>query len=100
MSGYRLIVPPYWAWRSAGGPLGIARYVGAGPAACLVPALSIEVDHELDEDGSRPAGRVWLVRMRRSRREVVVASDLGRPSAGHLADLIGPLRRAQGGAME
>ena len=44
------------------------------------------------------------MRMRRGRREVVVASELGRPSADHLAgqiaDLIGPLRRAGGGAME
>jgi hypothetical protein len=66
--------------------------------------LSVEVDHDLDEDGGRPAGRVWLVRMRRGRREVVVASELGRPSADHLAgqiaDLISPLRRAEGGGME
>ncbi len=67
-------------------------------------ALSVEVDHDLDEEGARPAGRVWLVRIRRGRRDVVVASELGRPSADHLAgqiaDLIGPLRRAEGGAME
>jgi hypothetical protein len=67
-------------------------------------ALSVEVDHDLDEDDGRPAGRVWLVRMRRGRREVVVASELGRPSADHLAgqiaDLISPLRRAEGGGME
>jgi hypothetical protein len=67
-------------------------------------ALTVEVDHDLDEDGGRPAGRVWLVRIRRGRREVVVASELGRPSADHLAgqiaDLISPLHRAEGGAME
>jgi len=66
--------------------------------------LSVEVDHDLDEDGGRPAGRVWLVRMRRGRREVVIASELGRPSADHLAgqiaDLIGPVRRAGGSGME
>ena len=67
-------------------------------------ALCVEVDHGLDENCGRPAGRVWLVRMRRGRREVVVASDLGRPSADHLArqiaDLIGPLQRAKGGVVE
>jgi hypothetical protein len=66
--------------------------------------LRVEVDHELDEDGGRPTGRVWLVKMRRGRREVIVASELGRPSADHLAGqiaaLIGPRRRAEGGAME
>jgi len=66
--------------------------------------LSVEVAHELDKDGRRPAGRVWLVKMRRGRCEVVVASELGRPSADHLAgqiaDLISPRRRAEGGAME
>ena len=66
--------------------------------------LTVEVDHELDEDGGRPAGRVWLVKMRRGRREVVVASELGRPSADHLAGqiaaLIGPRRQAEGGAIE
>ncbi len=66
--------------------------------------VSVEVDHELDEDGCRPAGRVWLVKMRRGRREVIVASELGRPSADHLAgqiaELISPRRRAEGGAME
>lgn len=74
----------------------------AGPSRSGV--LSVEVDHELDEDGGRPAGRVWLVKMRRGRSEVIVASELGRPSADHLAgqiaELIGPRRRAEGGAME
>jgi hypothetical protein len=66
--------------------------------------LRVEVDHELDEGGGRPAGRVWLVKIRRGRREVVVATELGRPMADHLAgqiaDLISPLRRAKRGAME
>lgn len=67
-------------------------------------ALSVEVDHDGDELNGRPTGRVWLVRMRRGSNDVVVASELGRPSADHLAgqisQLIGGRRRAQGGAME
>ena len=70
----------------------------AGPAA-----LCVEVDHEPDENGGRPAGRVWLVRMRRGKRTVIVATELGRPSAEHLAsqiaDLIGR-RRTKGGAID
>jgi hypothetical protein len=66
--------------------------------------LSVEVDHEGDQAAGRPTGRVWLVRMRRGRNEVVVASELGRPSADHLAGQISQLidrrRRAQGGAMK
>jgi hypothetical protein len=67
--------------------------------------LTVEVDHETDEeDGGRPTGRVWLVRMRRDRSEVIIATELGRPSADHLAaqiaDLIGSRRKAGGGAME
>jgi hypothetical protein len=67
-------------------------------------ALSIEVDHDGDDSNGRPTGRVWLVRMRRGSNDVVVASELGRPSADHLAgqisQLIGGRRRAQRGAME
>lgn len=46
--------------------------------------LVVEVDHEQTDD-ARPAGRVWLVRLRRGSRAVTVASELGRPSADHLA---------------
>ena len=54
--------------------------------------LAVEVDHEHDgEDRRRPVGRVWLVKMRRGRNEVVVARDLGRPSADHLASQIAEL---------
>jgi hypothetical protein len=56
------------------------------------------------EDDGRPVGRVWLVRLRRGARSVVVASELGRPSADHLARQIAGLlpsrRGAEGGAME
>lgn len=63
----------------------------------------MEVDHEPVEDGARPVGRVWLVRLRRGNRQVVVAAELGRPSADHLAnqiaDVVSP-RRAKGAAMD
>jgi len=66
--------------------------------------LSVEVDYEGDPCAGRPTGRVWLVRMRRGNNDVVIATELGRPSADHLAgqisQLIGGRRRAQGGAME
>lgn len=66
--------------------------------------LSVEVDYVHDDSGGRPLGRVWLVKLRRGRREVVVASDLGRPSADHLAgqiaELLSPRHWAEGGAME
>ena len=66
--------------------------------------LVVEVDHELVEEGARPAGRIWIVRLRRGRRQVVVASELGRPSADHLAsqigDVISPRPRAKGAAIE
>ena len=65
--------------------------------------LSVEVDYA-GEDGGRPTGRVWLVKIRRGRDEVVVATELGRPSADHLAGQISQLinghRRAQRGVME
>jgi hypothetical protein len=64
--------------------------------------LTVEVDHEPVEDGARPVGRVWLVRLRRGKRQVVVAAELGRPSADHLAhqiaDVVSP-GRAGGAAM-
>jgi hypothetical protein len=67
-------------------------------------ALSVEVDHDGEADNGRPTGRVWFVRMRRGNAEVVVATELGRPSADHLAgqiaQLIGGRQRAHGGAME
>jgi hypothetical protein len=76
-----------------------ARAVAAGGR------LTVEVDHEpVDEDAWRPAGRVWFVRLRRGRRAVVVATELGRPTADHLAsqiaDVISPRRREDGAAME
>jgi len=65
----------------------------------------VELDHEpTQQEEGRPAGRVWLVRLRRGARVVVVASELGRPSAEHLAGQIAAVvssrRGTKGGAME
>jgi len=56
-----------------------------------VALLRVEVDYDGEEAGTRPTGRVWLVRMRRGSDEVVVANELGRPSADHLAAQISRL---------
>ncbi len=65
--------------------------------------LVVEIDHDPVE-GARPSGRVWFVRLRRGARQVVIASELGRPSAEHLARqldaLVRPVSRAGGGAIE
>lgn len=67
--------------------------------------LVVEVDHEIHgDDSQRPLGRVWFVRVRRGQRVVIVANELGRPSADHLARqlaaVIGPRQRASGGAID
>ena len=66
--------------------------------------VAVEVDHEPTPDQGRPTGRIWLVRLRRSGHTVTIASELGRPSADHLADqidgLLNPRRRAAGGAID
>ena len=45
----------------------------------------VEVDHGSLTAQGRPAGRVWLVRLRRGPHTVTVASGLGRTTADHLA---------------
>lgn len=50
--------------------------------------LHVEVDHGSTSSRGRPAGQVWLVRLRRGRQQVIVAIGLGRPSADHLASQI------------
>jgi len=56
--------------------------------------LTVEVDHGSTSSRGRPAGHVWLVRLRRGPTQAVVAIGLGRPSAEHLAgqlrDVIDP----------
>jgi hypothetical protein len=57
-------------------------------------SLHVEVDHGSTSSRGRPAGQVWLVRLRRGPRQAVIAVGLGRPSAEHLArqirDVINP----------
>ena len=66
--------------------------------------LVVEVDHEPTPDHTRPTGRIWIVRLRRSGHTVVIASELGRPSADHLASqinaLLNPRPRDNRAAME
>ena len=63
----------------------------------------VEVDHEPTLDDERPAGRIWLVRLRRGNQAVVIAAELGRPSADHLAaqlnSLLATRRRSKGVAI-
>jgi hypothetical protein len=56
--------------------------------------LIVEVGHGSTSSRGRPAGQVWLVRLRRGSQQVIVATGLGRPSADYLAtqirDIINP----------
>jgi hypothetical protein len=47
--------------------------------------ILVEVDHGSLSAQGRPAGRVWLVRLRRGHHAVIVASGLGRTTADSLA---------------
>jgi hypothetical protein len=47
--------------------------------------LQVEIDHGSTSSRGRPAGHVWLVRLRRGSHHVTIAVGLGRPSAEHLA---------------
>ncbi|MST33077.1 hypothetical protein GHK86_10135 [Acidimicrobiaceae bacterium USS-CC1] len=47
--------------------------------------ILVEVDHGSLTAHRRPAGRVWLVRLRRGPHAVTVASGLGRTTADHRA---------------
>lgn len=68
------------------------------------PGIVVEVDHpDVSPDG-RPVERVWSVRLRRGQDVVVIADDLGWPSAnalaGDLDDLLRPRSQQKGGAIE
>ena len=77
------------------------RPAGRGRAGVHVV---VEVDHEPTPDNERPTGRVWLVRLRRGTQSVVIAAELGKPSAdllaGQLNELLATRRQALGAAME
>lgn len=49
------------------------------------PKLVVEIDHPDTSPDGRPVQRVWAVRLRRGQRVVVIANDLGWPSATALA---------------
>lgn len=57
--------------------------------------ILVEVDHGSLTAQGRPAGRVWLVRLRRGPHAVIVASSLGRTTADHLAAQITTVLRPQ-----
>jgi hypothetical protein len=68
------------------------------------PGVLVEVDHpDISPDG-RPVRRVWSVRLRRGQHVVVIANDLGWPSAqalaGALNDLLHPGSPRKGGPIE
>ena len=67
-------------------------YRQAHPAAR--EPLIVEVDHGSTSSRGRPAGQVWLVRLRRGSQQAILAVGLGRPSAEYLAaqirDVIDP----------
>lgn len=50
--------------------------------------LHVEVDHGSTSSRGRPAGQVWLIRLRRGQQQLIIATGLGRPSADHLASQI------------
>ena len=60
--------------------------------------LAVAVEHEPVPDDTRPTGRIWKVQLQRAGHVVVIATDLGRPSANHLASqidsLLNPTRQA------
>lgn len=73
-------------------------------ATAATASLTVEVNHEPVPDGIRPTGRIWKVQLQRAGRTVVIATDLGRPSADHLANqidgLLNPSQQAHGGAID
>lgn len=66
--------------------------------------ILVEIDHDPDHDGPRPAGPIWHVRLRRGSHTVTLATGLGRPTAEHLAhqitDLIAGRSHTPGGAID
>jgi DNA replication protein DnaC len=71
-------------------------FVEAGESVILHGPVGVGKTMIAQALGPRPAaavGRVWLVKMRRGGNEVVVARDLGRPSADYLAGRITELLR-------
>jgi hypothetical protein len=61
-------------------------------------SVYVEIDHPATSADGRPVERLWTVRLRRGNRAVVIADNLGWPSANALAhelfDLLTPTRGA------
>jgi len=53
--------------------------------------IEVEVNHEPTLEGDRPSGRIWSVTIRRGACGVVIATELGRPSAESLAAQVSSL---------
>jgi len=53
--------------------------------------LRVETDHGSTSAKNRSGGRVWLVRLRRGHRAVIIATGLTRPAAEHLTHQINQL---------
>lgn len=68
------------------------------------PGIVVEIDHPEQSPDGRPVRRVWSVRLRRGRHVVVIADDLGWPSANALAGALNALLRPgsaqKGGTIE
>ncbi len=68
------------------------------------PQVHVEIDHPDTSPDGRPVQRVWTVRLRRGEHIVVIANDLGWPSAnalaGQLDDLLHPNPQQTGGTID
>ncbi|MDQ3781895.1 MAG: hypothetical protein M3349_03035 [Actinomycetota bacterium] len=68
------------------------------------PQVHVEIDHPDTSPDGRPVQRVWTVRLRRGEHVVVIANDLGWPSAnalaGQLHDLLRPNPQQTGGTID
>lgn len=68
------------------------------------PGILVEVDHPATSPDGRPVERVWTVRLRRGKDVVVIADDLGWPSAnapvGALDGLLHPSSQQKGNTIE
>lgn len=66
--------------------------------------LIVEVDHGSTSSKDRPSGRVWMIRLRRGNRSVILIAGLGRASADTLAaeirHVIDPAGVAEGDQIE
>lgn len=78
-----------------------ARYCSPAcrPSRQRRPGITVELDHPTTSPDGRPPERVWAVQLRRGGHVVVIADDVGWPTATALArqleDLLRPAPRRQ-----